>query len=136
METDRGRPPFNYVAAGSSNSALMNVVKAVGARSKKDGIRVLGVNPGPIFTDRLKMLVERKMHREDLGATATGPFAAGQVEHVADTVAFLVSDAAAHITGTTVTIDGGHTGRGADDSRATVEQFLSFRNLSLEDFPA
>merc|ERR1719330_2299731 len=135
MGTGGERPSFGYVAAGSVNSALMNVVRAVGARSKKDGIRVVGVNPGPIFTDRLRMLVEKKMHRPDLGAAATGPFAAGQVEHIADTVAFLASDAAAHITGTTVTVDGGHTGRGADDQRATVEQFLEFHGQTLESFP-
>lgn len=136
MGTGGERPSFNYVAAGSSNSALMNVVKAVGARSRKDGIRVVGVNPGPIMTDRLRMLVEKKMHRTDLGAAVSGPFAAGTVDNIADTVAFLVSDAAEHITGTTITVDGGHTGRAADDSKATVEQFLAYHNWTLDDFPA
>ena len=37
-----------------------------------------------ILTDRLKMLVERKLHRKDLGAATVGPFAAGQVEHIVD----------------------------------------------------
>ncbi|CAE8611447.1 unnamed protein product [Polarella glacialis] len=133
MGTGGERPSFNYVAAGSSNSAL-NVVKAVGARSKRHGIRVVGVNPGIIFTDRLRMLVEQKMHRSDLGAAPSGPFAAGSVDDVADTVAFLASDAAAHITGTTITVDGGHTGRAADDSRATVEQFLEYHNRTLDEF--
>jgi 3-oxoacyl-[acyl-carrier protein] reductase len=69
------------------------------------GITITNVQPGPIDTDANPAdgpfggpLRER---------TANGQF--GGAEDVAGLVAFLVSDAAKHITGTSITIDGGFT---------------------------
>jgi short-subunit dehydrogenase len=43
---------FDYVAGSSGNASLMAFTKAIGGRSIEDGIRVVGVNPGPFSTDR------------------------------------------------------------------------------------
>src|SRR5690606_14949864 len=41
-------PDFNYMAGSTGNAALMAFTCALGGRSLEDGIRVIGVNPGPV----------------------------------------------------------------------------------------
>ena len=47
-------PVATYAAGASGNAALMSLTKALGGASLEDGIRVVGVNPSPIMTDRLE----------------------------------------------------------------------------------
>ena len=47
-------PVATYAAGASGNAALMSLTRALGGASLEDGIRVVGVNPGPIMTDRLE----------------------------------------------------------------------------------
>lgn len=110
------RPSKGYVAGSAGNAALMAFTRAMGGASLRDGIRVVGVNPGAIRTDRMITLA-RVRAKETFGDEArweemipTDP-PPGEPEHVADLVAFLASDRAAHITGTVVTIDGGSAHR-------------------------
>jgi NAD(P)-dependent dehydrogenase (short-subunit alcohol dehydrogenase family) len=42
-----------YVAGSTANAGLMAFTRALGGVSHADGIRVVGVNPGPVATDRL-----------------------------------------------------------------------------------
>jgi short-subunit dehydrogenase len=44
---------FDYVAGSTGNAALMAFTRAVGGRSLKDRVRVVGVNPGPVATERI-----------------------------------------------------------------------------------
>ena len=108
------RPNFHYIAGGAGNAALMAFTRALGGRSMRDNIRVVGVNPGLIKTERLERLMrsvaESRLHDpelwEELLPTAPPP---GNPEDIANAVAFLVSDRARYITGTVVTVDGGAT---------------------------
>ena len=108
------RPNFHYIAGGAGNAALMAFTRALGGRSMRDNIRVIGVNPGLIKTERLERLMrsvaESRLHDpelwEELLPTAPPP---GNPEDIANAVAFLVSDRARYITGTVVTVDGGAT---------------------------
>lgn len=68
------------------------------------GIRVNAVAPGFIATDMVAQLPEDKK-AEYLKQIPLGRL--GEVEEVADLVAFLVSDDASYITGQVITIDGG-----------------------------
>jgi 3-oxoacyl-[acyl-carrier protein] reductase len=113
------RPSADYVAGSAGNAALMALTRALGASSPTRGVRVLGINPGPILTDRLKGFLERRAAAE-FGNSEDWPKLlrplpfgrAGKPEEVAATAAFLVSDHAGYMSGTIVTIDGGITARG------------------------
>ncbi len=105
---------YNYVAGSTGNAALMSFTKAVGGISFDFGVRVVGVNPGPIATDRMVRIMKRRA-RDHLGDEARWQEyltdypggRMGTVEEVADVVAFLASPRAGYITGTIITIDGG-----------------------------
>jgi len=46
-------PRYDYLCGSTANAALIAFTKAVGAQSAVDGVRVLGLNPGPTQTERL-----------------------------------------------------------------------------------
>ena len=110
----------SYFAGSTGNAALMAFTKAIGGASLNDGIRVVGVNPGPVATDRMLKIMRRKAidmlgdesRWEELFDRYPGKRPATSKE-VADLVAFLASPLAGYITGTNVTIDGGISARGS-----------------------
>jgi len=109
------RPSPEYIAGAAGNSALAGFTRALGRDSLSYGVRVVAVNPGLIMTERLEELLRDAADRrygnaerwDELLPVNPGP---GTVAQVADTVAFLASERAGHISGTMVTIDGGATG--------------------------
>ncbi len=50
----------SYIAGSTGNAALMSFTKALGGASLNDGVRVVGVNPGPVATDRMLKIMKRK----------------------------------------------------------------------------
>jgi len=108
------RPEPKYIATCCGNAALMMFTQCVGGESMRDGVRVLGVNPGPTMSDRHRRGAERVAERE-LGSRERWPelykrFPIGRparVEEVADVVTFLASDLASYISGEIVRIDAG-----------------------------
>src|SRR6187401_1498030 len=50
----------NYIAGSVGNAGLMAFTKAMGAASPADNIRVVGINPGPIATERLEMIMQKR----------------------------------------------------------------------------
>ena len=110
---------FNYIAGTTGNAGLAAFTRAMGGGSPADNIRVLGINPGMTATERLVILMRQNATNKGLDPddwrqlTATMPFGRlAEPEEVADLCAFLVSDRAAYISGTVVTIDGGLSARG------------------------
>ena len=87
----------NYAA---SKAGLIGLTKTVAAEVARRGVTVNAVAPGFIETEMTeqvsKALLERVPARR-----------AGLPEEVADCVAFLASERAAYVTGTTLYVDGG-----------------------------
>jgi 3-oxoacyl-[acyl-carrier protein] reductase len=111
---DRG-----YIAGSTGNAALMAFTTALGGSAGDDGLRVVGINPGAIATDRLITMM-RGRAKEHLGDEARWeelmqplPMGrAGNPREIGVMVALLASDLSAYTTGTIITIDGGAANRG------------------------
>jgi NAD(P)-dependent dehydrogenase (short-subunit alcohol dehydrogenase family) len=103
----------NYIAGSAGNAALMSFTRALGKSAAKDFVRVVGINPGPVSTDRIETLLRVRAAR-DLGDAerwreffAAMPFGrAATPEEIANAVAFLASPRSGYTTGTILTIDG------------------------------
>jgi NAD(P)-dependent dehydrogenase (short-subunit alcohol dehydrogenase family) len=116
------RPRSNYIAGTSGNAALMAFTRALGSESVNRGVRVVGVNPGGIQTERaidhFKEMAARELgdasRWQEIQArvAATAPTRrTGKPSQVADLVVYLASARASHISGTIVTIDNGNSVR-------------------------
>jgi NAD(P)-dependent dehydrogenase (short-subunit alcohol dehydrogenase family) len=51
---------FGYIAGAAGNASLMAFTRAIGGTSPEFGVRVIGVNPGPVMTDRIEVLGRRR----------------------------------------------------------------------------
>ncbi|MFI6595716.1 short-chain dehydrogenase/reductase [Nonomuraea sp. NPDC050536] len=100
------RPTADYICGATANAALMAFTKALGGQSLHDGVRVVGVNPGPVQTERIaKLIATSERFRAAAADFPLGrPATPGEI---ADLVAYLASDRSAYTTGTIVTVDGG-----------------------------
>jgi NAD(P)-dependent dehydrogenase (short-subunit alcohol dehydrogenase family) len=103
-----------YIAGSAGNAALMAFTRTLGRFAHKDGVRAVGINPGPIATERLERLLRHRAETElgDAGRwmelCAAMPYARpGKPEEIADAVAFLASPRSAYTNGTILTINGG-----------------------------
>ena len=113
------RPNAEYAAGAAGNAALMALTRALGAKSPSQGVRIVGINPGPILTERLKVFLQSRA-KAQFGDPEKWPALleslpfgrAGKPEEVAAMAALLVSDLSGYTSGTIVTIDGGLTARG------------------------
>ncbi|HKS90156.1 MAG TPA: SDR family oxidoreductase [Stellaceae bacterium] len=107
-------PDFNYIAGSSGNASLMAFTRAMGGTAPRDGLRVVGINPGPVMTERLVTLTRHRAQTH-LGDPERWPelmkgYAFGRAakpEEIGWMTAFLASDRSGYTTGTIVTIDGG-----------------------------
>ncbi len=109
-----------YIAGSSGNASLMAFTRALGGASLDHGVRVVGVNPGPVATDRMVKLMKRRAldwHGDEARWQELYDKYPGKrpatAEEVADLILFLASPRAGYITGTIVTIDGGIASRGS-----------------------
>jgi NAD(P)-dependent dehydrogenase (short-subunit alcohol dehydrogenase family) len=115
---ERNRP--EYIAGTTGNAALMAFTRALGAESVDYGVRVVGINPGRIETERQVKHMKETAGKE-FGDAARWtevrariveglPFKrSGKPEEVADLATFLASARAAYISATIVTIDAGQS---------------------------
>ena len=90
-------------AYAASKAALLGYSRTLAIETAKRGITVNYVAPGFIATDMMTKYEDYRAKMES--QIPVGRFA--RVEEVAATVGFLVSDAAAYITGAIIPVDGG-----------------------------
>src|SRR5688572_3432644 len=110
----------SYIAGSTANAGLMAFTRTLGGASHADGIRVVGINPGPVATDRLKGLFRQRAEAKFGDPERYPELFAGMSfgrpaspEEIAWMVAFLASERSAYTTGCIVSIDGGLASRSA-----------------------
>jgi len=111
----------DYICGGPNNAALIHFTISLGGASVRYGVRVVGVNPGPIDTQRMRDLsavAEQKVPPDQLAEWRKNQHIKmaygrpGRVDEVTGMVAFLASERASYISGAMLTIDGGLIARG------------------------
>jgi len=91
-----------------SKAGIIMLTKSMALELAKSNINVNAVAPGAIETAMTKDIVENKnVYQHMLAGIPCGRI--GKPEDIANAVAFLVSDDADYITGTTLVVDGGWT---------------------------
>ncbi|MGB3488652.1 MAG: SDR family oxidoreductase [Xanthobacteraceae bacterium] len=104
----------NYITGSAGNAALMAFTRALGGKSLADNIRVVGINPGPVGTDRHITLMKTRA-RDQLGdenryrelQTGLPLKRPAHPREIADLMAFLASDRSGYTSGVVFTVDGG-----------------------------
>jgi 3-oxoacyl-[acyl-carrier protein] reductase len=107
-----------YACGSAGNASLMAFTRAIGGTAPNDGLRVVGINPGPVETDRMVTRLRREAQAQlgdaDRWRELTSHMAFGRAAtatEIGNMVAFLASDRSGYTTGTIVTVDGGGTSR-------------------------
>ena len=110
----------DYIAGSSGNASLMAFTRTLGGRSLDDNIRVLGVNPGPVDTDRIYKLLKRRAKNQLGDESRYGELLAryplkrpAHVREVVDLILFLASERSSYTSGAIFTLDGGIAARGS-----------------------
>jgi NAD(P)-dependent dehydrogenase (short-subunit alcohol dehydrogenase family) len=113
-----GKQPHARMLPGSAaNAALLAVTRGLAEEVAADGIVVNAINPGPSRTERWTTLMQnlatqsaKSVEEVEAGILADIPInRLGAPEEIARLITFLASDAAANMTGTSITADGGWT---------------------------
>ena len=118
ISTSVKQPLHGLGVSNTIRAAVANWSKTLATEVAPFGITVNNVLPGATETDRLNAIVSNKadktkrsmdeIRNDMLTEIPMGRF--GKPEEIANAVAFLASPAAAYITGTQITVDGGRTG--------------------------
>jgi hypothetical protein len=108
--------PAGYIAGCVGNAPLMAFTRSIGTKSPDFGVRILGVNPGPVDTGRVEVLGRKRAERELGDANRwreyqkSMPFGRpATVAEIAALVVFLASDLSSYTSGVIFTVDGGNS---------------------------
>ena len=113
------KPDYDYLAGSTGNAGLVAFTRALGSLSIEYGVRVIGVNPGYVETERAIRGLRIRAQKE-LGDPEKWPelvrdlWPRGKMiapKEIADVVVFLASDRASAMTGHIVTVDAGFASR-------------------------
>jgi len=104
----------NYICGSAGNAALMAFTRALGGKSLADNIRVVGINPGPVGTDRHVTLLKTRARHQFGDESRYTEFQKSlplgrpaRPREIGDLMAFLASDRASYTSGVIYTVDGG-----------------------------
>ncbi len=110
-------PEPRMLPGAAANAALLAIVRGLAEELGPHGVSINAVNPGPVRSPRWDRLMQAAASREGIDVTEaetrflekTALRRFGSAEEVATHVVYLASPRAAHLTGTSITIDGGST---------------------------
>lgn len=110
---------YAYTAGSTGNAAIVAMTRAIGGVSLDYGVRVLGVSPGWVETEKSKRGL-RKRATEELGDPERWPelvrhWPRGHLmrpQEIGDVVAFVASPRASAMSGVVVTVDAGFAAQG------------------------
>lgn len=98
----------SYICGVTGNAALTAFTMSLGSDSHRYGVRVVGISPGPVATERLLQL------ETSVESSKSRPFSrAATREEIASAAAFLASPVSGYTSGTVLMIDGGISARSA-----------------------
>jgi 3-oxoacyl-[acyl-carrier protein] reductase len=108
-------PGADFTIGGSVNAAMGNFSKGLSQQGKKDGVNVNVIHPGATVTERFDELIAMRAKAsgkpvDQLRAEAStkdGIRRLAQPQDISALALFLCSDAARHIQGTAIAVDGG-----------------------------
>ena len=117
LGTAARNPKASYMPVGISNAALYNFTKSFADLCAPQGIRVVGVAPSGVTTDRWTRLVAARAPAEGktpekLQAEIDAALPLGRMAYpqdVADAICFAASARASYICGSVITVDGNST---------------------------
>jgi 3-oxoacyl-[acyl-carrier protein] reductase len=110
---------YGYIAGSAGNASLMAFTRAIGGTSPDFGVRVVGVNPGPVATERVEYLARQRAAKAGDESRWRDTFKSmpfgrpATVDEIAASVVFLASDLSSYTSGTIVSIDGGLVHKGS-----------------------
>ncbi len=111
-------PDAKYIAGSTGNAALESLTKSLGSASPEHGVRVLGISPGLVMTERLQKLLQERATSNFGDAsrwpelTAAAPFGrTATVDEIAASAVFLASPRSSYTSGAILNIDGGFVHR-------------------------
>jgi NAD(P)-dependent dehydrogenase (short-subunit alcohol dehydrogenase family) len=101
------RPTPGRGAYGASKAAVERMVFEYGAEAATRGVRVVAIAPGPVYTAQTAPRFDQPQKLASVVAKMPFGRLCG-VGEIAQAIAFLVSDAASAVVGTTLVADGGY----------------------------
>jgi hypothetical protein len=104
----------SYIAGSVGNASLMAFTRSIGTKSPDYGVRIVGVNPGPVDTERIEVLGRKRAARELGDANRWREFfkdmpfgRPATLDEVCPLIVFLASDLSGYTSGVVFTVDGG-----------------------------
>jgi len=107
-------PDADSATRSACNAGLMAFTTTIGGKSLADNIRVVGIDPGQVNTERFRQArnaaLERKFGAQpgfSMMLAHTSPHRISQPQEIADMIVFAASDRCGSLSGSIITVDGG-----------------------------